>query len=67
VGAAGVAVISHDLAGSVDADGFGGNGGQGMVESGVSSAAVEEAVFASTIEVIPSDLARAVDAGCIGA
>jgi len=62
---AGVEVIPDDLARTVDTEGFGAVGGRGIVEGGVSAAAVKEAVAA----VSPDDLAHIVDAvrqGAVG-
>jgi hypothetical protein len=67
VGAVCVRVLPHNLARVVDAKCLG-VGGQGIVEGGVSPAAVEEAVGPKiAISVKPNNLTRVVDALCTGA
>jgi hypothetical protein len=62
-----VPVPPDDLACSVDALRTGAVGGQGIVEGGVSAAAIEEAVGAAGAPVNPDDLARGVNADRAGA
>src|SRR4029077_310535 len=65
VAEAGILVSPDDLARVVDAESLGDVGRRGVVESGVSTAAVEEAVSAIA-DVLPDDLACAVDPKCLG-
>jgi hypothetical protein len=64
VGAAGVDVPPDDLACIVDALCNGADGGQGIIEGGEGTAAVEKAVE-GVAEVKPDDLTRIVDASCL--
>src|SRR6516164_7941232 len=69
VGAAGILVISDDLARCVDALCKRALGGRGIVEgcvSAVGAAAVQKAVGAAFVAVRPDDLAHVVDAKCLG-
>jgi len=66
---AGIEISPHDLARGVDADRKGALGGRGIVESGVGAAgaaAVEEAVGAVVVGVLPDNLPNIVDTKCSG-
>jgi hypothetical protein len=69
-----VGVIPDDLAvvidascmGAIDNAGAAGIAGKGVVDSGEEAAAINKAMIASGIRVIPDDLAQIVDAPCHG-
>src|SRR5262245_20698173 len=68
VEAGGVQVWPGDPSRMIDAECSGAEGGRRSVERGVGAAAQEEAVGgAEDVVVDPDDLARGVDAGCVGA